>query len=214
MSSSIEKFGLLPNWKLAAIGVATSLVLVGAWYFVFFADVEEALESAESERQRNEAELAKNKKSYENFEKEMKQWEQTEAEISQQTKKLPQVSTTDYLSKMFHQQARMVGLQLDQWAPGGEEFLDYSARIPIEVSATGTWNQVGEFFRRISEQEQIINIEDFDLKAPSKKQLEEHPELKVNFQASTFRFVEKQGPSKDGKNKKSRRTGNSKKGGK
>jgi Tfp pilus assembly protein PilO len=68
--------------------------------------------------------------------------------------------------------------------------------MPIKVQASGTWAQVGEFFRRVSELKRIVSVDGLSLALAEKNTKdkdreggEQHPALKVEFEAATYRFL-------------------------
>jgi Tfp pilus assembly protein PilO len=109
--------------------------------------------------------------------------------------------------RKFQQQGRLVGVSIENWTPSGEQKLDFYAKMPVDITAQGTWLQFGEFFRRISEMEQIVNIEGVGMKTESSKD-DASLTLTVRFMASTFRFLDESERSKsvdpDGKRSRSK----------
>ena len=63
--------------------------------------------------------------------------------------------------------------------------------MPIKVKASGTWSQVGEFFRRVSELKRIVSVDELSLKARTVANAEPGapPLLDVEFEAATYRFM-------------------------
>ena len=89
----------------------------------------------------------------------------------------------------FQREARGVGLAIEAWTPQGEQFHDFYAKIPVEVTALGSWHEVGEFFRRVAEMKQIVNIEDVQMKLGKEFDDTGFPQIEVDFTASTFRLL-------------------------
>ncbi|HLT37816.1 MAG TPA: type 4a pilus biogenesis protein PilO, partial [Enhygromyxa sp.] len=109
-------------------------------------------------------------------------------------------STIDHLMSTFQREARGVGLDIGRWSPQAEERHDFYAKIPVEVTAIGSCHEVGEFFRRVAEMKQIVNIEAVKMKLGKEFEDNGFPLLQVDFTASTFRLLtddEQRGESED-----------------
>ncbi len=211
MASTKDRLNQLPSWQL---GVAFSLVALlgcGAWYTLYFVDVDETRTQARRSVGKAQVALDDMKKRRENFKVEVEEQKERERELEAQKAKLPLGSSTvDHLIRTFNQQGRLVGLHIESWEPGGEKRLDYYAKTPIAVKASGTWHQVGEFFRRIAELEQIVNIEGLTLRPVRALSDNGYQMLTVNFEANAFRALtdaERKAMSGKKKKKKSRRRG-------
>jgi type IV pilus assembly protein PilO len=189
MAKGLDAITSLPPWQMGLVFVLGSGLLGAGWYTLYYEDAVNERTSAESGLAKAKAELATMDEKLANFEQEMAQAAEDEKEIEAAKSVLPLTDATiDHLMREFQQQARLVGLNLERWSPGGEKKLDFYAKMPVEIEATGTWHQAGEFFRRVSELQQIVTVE--NVKFKSGKDLEgTHRILELDFTASTFRFL-------------------------
>lgn len=207
MAKGLDALTNLPPWQMGIVFVLGSGLLGAGWHVLYYEDAVNARKSAESGLAKAKDELSKMDEKLANFEQEMAQAAEDEKEIEAAKSVLPLTDATiDHLMREFQQQARLVGLNLDRWSPGGEKKLDFYAKMPVEIEATGTWHQAGEFFRRVSELQQIVTIE--DVKFKSGKELEgSHRRLEMEFTASTFRFLadNERGVSDDAKGRRKKR---------
>jgi type IV pilus assembly protein PilO len=83
-------------------------------------------------------------------------------------------------------------MSVESWTNEPEEFEDFYVRMPIKVRASGTWSQVGEFFRRVSELKRIVSVDKLSLAAKGSTadaELGAAPVLEVEFEAATYRFM-------------------------
>ncbi len=189
MAKALDAISKLPPWQMAVMFVVGSGLLGAGWYSFYYADVVQERESAERSLAKAQAELATMDEKLANFEQEMAQAAEAEKEIEAAKSILPlSDATVDHLMREFQQQARLVGLRFDRWTPGGEKRLDFYAKLPVKIEATGTWHQAGEFFRRVSELQQIVTVEEVEFKS-GKSQEGTHRVLEIDFTASTFRFL-------------------------
>jgi Tfp pilus assembly protein PilO len=199
MASRIDAITKLPPWQLALLFLGVAGLLGVGWYQLFYVEAVETREAGERGLEKAQAELAAMEEKKANFEQEMQAAAQVEKELEAKRAVLPESdATVDHLMRKFQQQARLVGLNVEKWNPQGESKLDFYAKLPIAIEATGTWHQVGEFFRRVSELQQIVNVEEVSLEV-GKDFDGTHPLLDVEFVAATFRYLpeSERGPSDD-----------------
>jgi type IV pilus assembly protein PilO len=192
MASPIDTLANLPPWQRAVLWVVVGILIAVAWYFVWYSDAVVERDQAHAGLQKAEAELAEMEKKLENFEEEQRKAAEMEQQIRELMEELPMSpAVVDNLMQTFQQQARSVGLTVESWTPGGEEKLDYYAKMPVKVRASGTWHEVGEFFRRVTELRKIVSVENLKLKTRTEQGdgVDGHAILDVEFDASTYRFL-------------------------
>ncbi len=192
-----DGLGKLPIWQRLLLFLFIAASIVGGWYYFFYLDAVAARKAADAAVVTAQAELEVVKTKRDNFDMEKAKVEAAEKRLDAQREVLPlNASTVDNLMQTFQQQSRLVGMTVESWNNEPEEFEDFYARMPIRVRATGTWTQVGEFFRRVSELKRIVSVDGLALKlaattaAPRDgEKPAEHPGLEVEFEAATYRFL-------------------------
>jgi type IV pilus assembly protein PilO len=195
MANQLDELATRPKWQLAALWAVIAALIGGGWYYLYFEDALKDNEQAAKNVEKQSKELARMKERLANFEQEMAEAKAMEQELEEKKRKLPLSSATiDHLMRKFQQQGRLVGVSIENWTPSAEQKLDFYAKMPVDITAQGTWLQFGEFFRRISEMEQIVNIEGVSMGLD--KSAEEVVGLDVRFMASTFRFLDEAERSK------------------
>lgn len=195
MALQLSHIGRLAIWKAAAVCVVIVGVGGAFWYTTYYEEASKNLQSAKTKLSAAETELDRMQKKLENYEQEMRELAEAEEEIQRIMRELPKgIEAVDHLMKPFQQQARLVGFDVRSWAPGGEQKFDYYAKTPIEIHARGSWHQTAEFFRKIAEMNQVVNIEEVRMSAERAKQDDGEGggevRLKVDFTVATFRFLE------------------------
>ena len=196
MASQLDDLATRPKWQLAIIWALISGLIGVGWYYMYFEDAIKDNEQAAADVKKQSAELARMKERLANFEQEMAQAKAMEQELEEKKRKLPLSSaTSDHLMRKFQQQGRLVGVSIENWTPSPEQKLDFYAKMPVDITARGSWLQFGEFFRRVSEMEQIVNIEGVGMEL-DKTADEDRIVLDVRFMASTFRFLDESERSK------------------
>lgn len=213
MASSFESLEKMPVWQRLVVWVVIAAAIMAIWYFVFYLDAVVAREGAEIGLDKSTTELTRLEGRRKNHLEEQREHEERKAKLRERMGILPMSSSTvDNMMQTFQQKARQVGLSFDSWTNETEERQDVYARLPVSVSARGSWAQAGEFFRQLSTLEQSISIENLKLVANEKDAEVEHPRLDLEFEAATYRALspeERNAPAK-GRNKPSRRKGTKK----
>jgi type IV pilus assembly protein PilO len=189
---AFEAVDKLPVWQRLVVWVVVSAAIVAVWWFLFYVDAVAAHEGAEQGLAKANTELDRLEKRKENFLEERRQFEEREAKLRERMEVLPMnASTVDNLMQTFQQKARQVGLSFDSWNNEAAQRQEFSERLPIKVKARGTWPQIGEFFRQLSELRQIVSVENILIENTSdgKGEPGEHPVLEIAFEAATYRFL-------------------------
>jgi type IV pilus assembly protein PilO len=187
-----DALGKLPVWQRILAWILGAGILLGLWYFVFYEDAVAQHTQAEQALAKAKADLAAEQAKRDSYEDEKRKVAEAEQRLESQREVLPlNASTVDNLMQTFQQQSRLVGMTVESWTNGDEEFEDFYVRMPIKVRASGTWSQVGEFFRRVSELKRIVSVDELSLKARATQTVVagEPPILDVEFEAATYRFM-------------------------
>jgi type IV pilus assembly protein PilO len=191
-----DSLGKLPIWQRLLLFVFIAAVIVGGWYYFYYLDAVAGRAQADAALVTAQKELVDAKAKRDNFDAEKAKVEAAEKALEAKREVLPlNASTVDNLMQTFQQQSRLVGMTVESWTNEAEEIEDFYARMPIRVRATGTWTQVGEFFRRVSELKRIVSVDRLTMKVMPPVAVREgetapeHPGLEVEFEAATYRFL-------------------------
>jgi type IV pilus assembly protein PilO len=188
--SALDQLDKYPAWQLALAWLLGGALVVGGWYFLYFSDIVAEKATAEAGVTKAEADLQTAKDNLANYEERVKEQAALDRELKKTLEVVPvDSSTIDHLMSTFQREARGVGLGIEAWSPQPEQFFDFYAKIPVEVTAVGTWNEIGEFFRRVSEMTQIVNVEEVKMKLGKDFDTSGFPLIEVDFVASTFRLL-------------------------
>lgn len=189
--SALDQLDKYPAWQLALAWVLGAGLVVGGWYVLYFSDILAEQDKAEAGLAKAGADLQAAKDNLANYEQRVKEQAERDKELKKTLEVVPvDSSTIDHLMSTFQREARGVGLLIGRWEPQGEQRHDFYAKIPVEIEALGTWHDFGEFFRRVSEMKQIVNIEDVNMKVWKEYSAQTgFPLIQVEFTASTFRLL-------------------------
>lgn len=206
-SSSLDVLETLPPWQLAAGWVVGALLVMVGWYYIYYADAVTERNANQAAVKKAEADLEAAQDKLANYEQRVKEQAERDRELEKMLEVVPvDPSTVDHLMSTFQREARGVGLELERWVPQSEERHDFYAKIPVEVTAVGTWHELGEFYRRVSEMKKIVNIEAVKMKLGREFDDSGFPLLAVDFTASTFRLLSENEQSNAGGEGSTRRS--------
>lgn len=163
MALKIDSILHLETSKKAAILAAIVLVVVGAYFFLFFKPLySEYLEKKETlgtlQLKRSEQELiAKNLPRF------RQQVQQLDAELKMALAQLPNKKEISNLLTSISNLGREVGLEFLLFRPLPEIPKDFYAEVPVEMKILGTYHQVARFFDKVSRLPRIVNISDINM---------------------------------------------------
>jgi Tfp pilus assembly protein PilO len=194
--AALDSFERFPIWQRLVTFILVAAAIVGIWFYFFYAESVTSHDGAIAARDKANAEFKRVTEEKEKFLERQRKQKEVEDELKASMEVLPMSSSAvDNLMQTFQQQARLVGLTVETWTPGAEEKLDYYARMPVKVKASGTWAQTGEFFRRVSELNRPVSIEGIKLAMRDGRGGKESadagapPVLDVEFEVTTYRFL-------------------------
>jgi type IV pilus assembly protein PilO len=174
------------------------LVLVGGVGLIFFlyayfiywprgAQIEQKqknLESMRLDRDRKAALVA-------NLEQAKKQVEDLRAGLKEAVAQLPDTKEIPDLLSNVSAVGRDAGLDIAQFRQLPEVFREFYAEVPVEIRVRGTYFQVEEFFRKVSQLTRIVNVANIGIKAPAKI-VDDPIRLETSCAATTFRFLDEE----------------------
>lgn len=209
--SALDQLEKYPVWQLGLAWVLGAGLVVGGWYFLYFSDIVAERDRGQVALTKAETDLQAAKDNLANYEERVKEQAALDRELKKTLEVVPvDSSTIDHLMSTFQREARGVGLGIEAWTPQSEQFFDFYAKIPVEVKAIGTWHEIGEFFRRVADMKQIVNIEDVKMKIGKEFDDSGFPQIEVEFVASTFRLLTDDEQANGGGEEGSRRKGGGK----
>ena len=187
LADQIERFSKAPL-KHKFLGLLLVTLLFGAvFYFVFYSDMESKISGLDTQINMLRQEVASyedKKQKYMAFRAEVNKLLEEQKEL---VKVLPTEAEIPSFLQSLHAQAELAGLNILTFQPGGEQAQNFYAKIPVEMSISGTYHQINKFFYSVGQLKRIVNIQDLTLGGA--KELEQGIMLQAKFAASTFRFL-------------------------
>ena len=184
----LDKFARLPRaYRMATIPVIVILVLGGYGYFFYqpAAVKRAAAEVQERDLERKVSEVRAIISNLAAFENEIAE---LETRLKQALRQLPDSKELPGLLTDVTSLGKDAGLEFKAFRPRDEIAKDFYAEVPIEVEFSGDYHDIARFFDKVSKLPRIVNVSKLQMEIAGQEA--ESTRLKVQGQATTFRFLE------------------------
>lgn len=117
------------------------------------------------------------------------EYEQLNRELAQALTELPNSKEIPSLLSSITTLGKSAGLDFLVFRPKGEVLKDFYAEVPVDISVSGSYFSVANFFAAVANLPRIVNITNVsfsDIKNVNNRMM-----TKVNCLATTFRFLDK-----------------------
>jgi type IV pilus assembly protein PilO len=201
-----QLFDRIASMALAAkIGILVGVIaLMGAgyWYFLYgdMMDEKDQLTREAEKLNKEKKEYEKRKQEYLAFRNEVNSLLEEQKEL---LRVLPKRDDIEQFIENVQAQIELSGLSKVSSVREAAQPVEMYVKIPIRMSLTGTYHQINRFFSNVGNLKRIVNIEDLQLAPTADSGINASGnQLKANFVATTFQFVDKGrgGPAKSGTN--------------
>jgi len=184
------------NQKLL-VCAATVLIPIVAFYFLYYSPKSESISALE----RNIASLKKELIKVKGYAAKLGEQKALMKKVDEQFKKaslvIPEKKEIPSLLTSISSQATGAGLDILSFKPSGERPKRFYAEIPVSLSVTGSYHNVGHFLDTVSKLPRIVNVDSIKLNSP--KMQGGQMLLRSSINLVTYRFIE---PKKTGTKKK------------
>jgi type IV pilus assembly protein PilO len=188
MNEIISKLLKLKTPQKVAVTVVAALVLGGAYYQFFYADLSDSIAGEQTAKARLTQELTtyeQRKIEYLAYRNELKQLQEEQREL---LRVLPKKDEIASFMSSIQEQAELSGLELLIFAPDAETFEELYVKIPIKMEVRGGFHSITKFFKNVSELRRIVTVENLNLLPEPGKDASAPPRLKAKFIAATYRY--------------------------
>ncbi len=198
MHPLVEKTLKLPNKQKVAL-LLLVLALEGVAFF-FGVQQPKYMQLKELQTKLNDLQnqIQESKKIADNLPKLKKEYEQLQIELAGALTELPNQKEIPSLLTSITNVGKTAGLDFLVFRPKPEEAKDFYAAVPVDISVSGPFHSVANFFVAVGNLPRIVNIN--NVSVSDIKDVGGRTMMKVNCLATTFRFIEKK-ETKDEKKK-------------
>jgi type IV pilus assembly protein PilO len=170
-----------------ALGVLFLLALGTVYFIGFYVDLAEEISNARDRETALQGELTRAQAARAVYQQDRDEKERREQLAHEQKKVLPDDPETPAFLSALQGAAIMAGVNLTSWSPTEEVPKEFYAKVPMRLTFTGKFHQVGKFFHSVGQLNRIINMENIHIKVA--KDAAADVEVSVDCLATAFRAV-------------------------
>lgn len=205
----IKQISELTKIQRIIICCVSVAVIVGIFVYFLYMPKYEDINRLKKDIAQQQEKLEKTKKSAAQYAEYQKKLENAQAKFNVVARALPLKDEVPSLLTGISQVGKDAGLSFLLFKPEAEVMKEFYAELPVKMTLSGMYHDVGVFFDQLAGMSRIVNVKKFDIKLPQKgKKGEAVPEgaLTIECTAETYKFVESP-PVKedDGKGKKKKK---------
>ncbi|GAC1388234.1 MAG: type 4a pilus biogenesis protein PilO [Marmoricola sp.] len=172
--------------KLVVVGVMVLLITGLNWYFEI-SPLQETIVQREAEHQKLENDLIQKQSIANNLAQFRHEKEILERKLAQALTELPNEANIDDLIRSISEVGNKSGLIINTIEPQAEQKQSFYASIPVVMSVTGNYHEIGVFLDSLSKLARIVNVTNIKMGSP--KLLNEKLVVNSSYVATTFRFL-------------------------
>lgn len=198
MDPRLEKLLKLPKKEKIALLALIIAAEGAALYFGLYQPRQKELTELQGRLGGLQTEVQEKQRIANNLPKLKKEYQQLQKELESALTELPNQKEIPSLLTGITSVGKGAGLDFLLFRPRGEVPKDFYAEVPVDISVSGNFYSVANFFTAVGSLPRIVNITDVsfaDIKSAGGK-----TGVRVNCLATTFRFIDKK-ETKDEKKK-------------
>jgi type IV pilus assembly protein PilO len=176
--------------KVGAIAVVVVLLTAANWYF-FVDPMLAQITQRQGQLRGLEDELIQKQSIANNLAQFKHEKEILERRLAQALTELPNEANVDDLIRSLSEIATKSGLIINTIDPQAEQRQSFYASIPIVMSVSGSYHEIGVFLDALSKLARIVNVT--NIKMGGAKTLNEKLVVNSSYVATTFRFLPEAG---------------------
>jgi type IV pilus assembly protein PilO len=196
LEPAIEKIARLTQVQRILICVLTFFFLSGGFAYFFFYPQYNQLDAMGTQLKQLEQQLTNARAAASQIEKFRQEMKDAEHDFNVTRKALPDKEEIPMLLTSVSQFGHDAGLEFVLFEPKPEVPRDFYAEIPVSVTVSGSYHNVGMFFDKVSNLNRIVNIKDIKMTPPAVKDTKVVPSAKDSARlitsciAVTYKFQE------------------------
>lgn len=199
MDPKIEKILKLPNKQKIALMLLILGAIGAGFFFGLYQPKMKVLKAEQGKLADLEKQISENKRIADNLPKYKKDYEQLKADLDNALTELPNQKEIPSLLTSITSKGREAGLDFLSFRPKAEAPKDFYSAVPVDISVSGSYFNLANFFLAVGSLPRIVNISNVavaDIRNVGGRMV-----LKVNCLVTTFRFLDKK-ETKDEKKRK------------
>ncbi|MDR3214328.1 MAG: type 4a pilus biogenesis protein PilO [Azoarcus sp.] len=178
--------------KIAAFALALTAVVAVGW-LLDWSDQWNTLEQSKVQEQQLREQWVGKKRHAVNFSEYQRQLAEINRQLETLVRQLPGKAEMESLLSDINQAGIGRGLQFDLFQPEKDSIREFYAAVPVKISVTGSYNDLGEFASDVAKMPRIVTIKNMVLTVappPANKKEKVDGRLKLDATAETYRYLE------------------------
>ncbi len=189
MEQLIARIAKVPVTQRFAALIALVLLAVGTTYLVMVSPVEDRITQLDNQIIKLDTTLAQKKAIARDLTRYRVEVERLKQRLNEALTLLPNEAEIPELLQKLASLVQQSDLTMKQFEPQSEVAAGFYAKIPVKMSIIGNYHSIAVFFDKVAKLARIVNINDIKLKSP--KIENKRVVLEAEFNATTFKFIEK-----------------------
>lgn len=190
MDPKVEQLLKLPNKQKIAILVAVVLIEAAALVYFLYLPKHKMLAELKAQHQQLQAEVEEKTKIAINLPKIQKEYNDLNFELEKALTELPNSKEIPSLLTSITATGKNAGLDFLVFRPKPEVVKDFYAEVPVDITISGSYFSVANFFAAVANLPRIVNITNVDF--AEVRSVNNRMMTRVNCLATTFRFLGKE----------------------
>ncbi|MCL1824968.1 MAG: type 4a pilus biogenesis protein PilO [Betaproteobacteria bacterium] len=186
--------------KIAAFALILVAVVASGWFFDW-SDQWSELEQKQQEELKLRESWVNKKRQAINLDEYKRQLEEINRQFDSLVRQLPGKAEMESLLSDINQAGVGRGLQFDLFQPAKDDIREFYAAVPVTISVTGSYNDLGEFASDVAKMPRIVTIKNMVLTAApahgsnrgrEKTTVAYDGRLKLDATAETYRYLDEE----------------------
>lgn len=197
MDLGIDKIAKLPNKQKIALLILLLLVEVAVLFFLLIQPKYNELKGLDEQLANLQQQVQENRILAARLPILQKEYDHLTRQLEAALTELPNQKEIPKLLTSVTDEGKKAGLDFLVFRPQAEQPKDFYAAVPVDITVSGSFSSVGNFFAAVGNLPRIVNISNVnfsDIKSSGNQ-----TSLKVTCLATTFRFLEKEEQKNDKK---------------
>jgi len=189
MNSQVEKILKLPLKQKILLLVVVLVLEAAALIWFLYLPKHNELTGLKTELTKLQSEIDEKTRIANNLPRLQKEFEQLNIELAQALTELPNSKEIPSLLTSITTVGKNAGLDFLVFKPKGESVKDFYAEVPVDITVSGSYFSIANFFAAVANLPRIVNISSVafsDIKNVNNRMM-----TKVTCLATTFRFLDK-----------------------
>jgi type IV pilus assembly protein PilO len=200
MNPQVEKFIKLPFYKRFLVVFVILVCIVGAFYFFAFMPKMNEYKALVKKSEILQSEIVQKQSIADNLGRFRAEYEKMQLRLQESLKELPNDKEIPELLTSIASIANQNQLEVKKFQPGGEIAKGFYAEVPVLLTLTGSYLDIGKFFFDVSEMPRIVTVGNIKMKTTAGKTGGQML-VSVDCQATTYRFLSAEANSLPAKKK-------------